>query len=172
MLPLATGVAVCDALCACGVKALRLRWPNDVLVGNRKLAGLLIDQFQPGLAVVGIGINVANEPQTHDATLNGHVVRLVDLISPAPSVTELAMRVLASLRAIWLAVGNSGPQEILPRINALWDLPRRVLLNLNGTLVEGDFAGVDVGGRLRLRLANDVTQFFDPHEVKLLRDIP
>src|SRR5690349_19647555 len=54
MLPLATGVAVCDALRANGANQLRLRWPNDVLVGNRKLAGLLIDQFRPAAAVVGV----------------------------------------------------------------------------------------------------------------------
>jgi BirA family biotin operon repressor/biotin-[acetyl-CoA-carboxylase] ligase len=172
ILPLAMGVAVCDVLRDLGVTELRLRWPNDVLVRDRKLAGLLIDQFQAGLAVVGIGINVGNRPEICDPALEGLAVRLADLISPVPSVSDLAQFVLAALRDIWSQVLDMGSGSVLPRINALWDLPRRVQLDLDGTMVEGEFAGVDAGGRLRLRLSNNVNQFFEPQEVKLLRDIP
>ncbi len=172
LLPLASGVAVCDALRALGVKELRLRWPNDVLVGDRKLAGLLIDQFQSGRAIVGIGINVNNHPQTRDAALNGHVVRLADMISPSPSVSDLADRVLTALSDVWREVLDKRPASILSRVNALWDLPRRVQLDLDGTVVEGNFTGVDAGGRLRLRLSSDVNQFFEPQDVRLLRDVP
>ena len=170
MLPLATGVAVCDALRANGVEELRMRWPNDLLVGERKLAGLLIDQFQPGLAVVGIGINVRNQPEVRDGSLNGHVVRLADLVSNAPSPRDLAVRVLASLKTVWLEVQNERPESILSRVNALWDLPRRVQLDLDGTLISGDFSGVDASGRLQLHI-DGTTKFFEPQEVRLLRDI-
>lgn len=170
MLPLATGVAVCDALRANGVEELRLRWPNDLLVSERKLAGLLIDQFRPGLAVVGIGINVRNRPEARDGSLNGQVVRLADLVAAPPSLRDLAVRVLASLKSVWLEVQDDGPESILPRVNALWDLPRRVQLDLDGTLVSGDFLGVDAGGRLRLR-TDGATSFFEPQDVRLLRDI-
>lgn len=170
MLPLATGVAVCDALRANGVEELRMRWPNDLLIGNRKLAGLLIDQFQPGLAVVGIGINVRNQPEARDGSLDGHVVRLADLVVATPSLRDLAVRVLASLKSVWQEVQNTGPASILPRVNALWDLPRRVQLDLDGTLVSGDFTGVDTGGRLRLH-AHGNTILFEPQNVRLLRDI-
>lgn len=170
MLPLVTGVAVCDVLRATGVEDLRLRWPNDILVDERKLAGLLIDQFRPGLAVVGVGINVRNQPESRDRSLDGHVTRLADLVSHAPSPHDLAVRVLASLKSVWLEVRHAGPEAILSRINRLWDLPRRVRLDLDETRVEGDFAGVDAGGRLQLR-AGGTIQFFEPQEVRLLRDI-
>jgi len=170
ILPLAAGMAVCDALRANGVEELRMRWPNDLLVGHRKLAGLLIDQFQPGLAVVGIGINVRNQPEIRDGSLNGQVVRLADLVFATPSLRDLAVRVLASLKSVWQEVRTAGPESILPRVNSLWDLPRRVQLDLDGTQVTGDFAGVDTGGRLRLRTQGN-TILFEPHDVRLLRDI-
>jgi BirA family biotin operon repressor/biotin-[acetyl-CoA-carboxylase] ligase len=170
MLPLATGVAVCDTLCANGVKQLRLRWPNDVLVGNLKLAGMLIDRFQPGLAVVGIGVNVGNQPEACDCSLKGQVTRLADLVSKSPSLRELSVHVLASLKSVWLEVQTAGPEKILSRVNELWDLPRRVELDLDGTLVSGEFAGVDSGGRLQLR-ADGATQFLEPQDVRLLRDL-
>ena len=59
-LPLLTGVAVAAAVrSAAGVAAV-LKWPNDVLVGDRKLAGILAEQSPTGDAVVvGVGLNVA-----------------------------------------------------------------------------------------------------------------
>jgi BirA family transcriptional regulator, biotin operon repressor / biotin---[acetyl-CoA-carboxylase] ligase len=57
MLSLAAGVAVVDALEDVGVRA-RLKWPNDALVGGRKIAGILLERH--GHAVVlGVGINVS-----------------------------------------------------------------------------------------------------------------
>lgn len=56
-LPLLAGVAVASAVReTCGVDA-RLKWPNDVLVGERKLAGLLTE-VTGGAAVLGVGLNV------------------------------------------------------------------------------------------------------------------
>lgn len=171
LLPLAAGVAVCDALRANGVAKLRLRWPNDILVGERKLAGLLIDQFRPGLAVVGIGINVCNHPESRDGSLNGQVARLADLVSAVPSLPELAMRVLTSLQLVWMEVQSTGPETVLPRVNALWHLPRAVQLDLDGTLVTGAFVGVDGRGRLHLRRADSESKFYEPQDVRILRDL-
>jgi BirA family biotin operon repressor/biotin-[acetyl-CoA-carboxylase] ligase len=171
LLPLASGLAVCQALIDLGVKQIRLRWPNDVLVGNRKLAGLLIDHFQTGRAVVGIGINVRNRPEALDPTLDGCVVSLADLLDDPPTLRDLALHVLGSLKQTLLPLLETGPETILPRLNALWDLPRRVQLDLDHTLVSGDFAGVDSNGRLKLQTAG-VMQCLEPHNVRLLRDLP
>jgi len=57
LVPLATGVAVARALGDLGVGA-RLKWPNDVLVSGRKIAGILVEAT-PRAAVAGVGINVA-----------------------------------------------------------------------------------------------------------------
>jgi BirA family biotin operon repressor/biotin-[acetyl-CoA-carboxylase] ligase len=56
MLPLAAGVAVCEAL---PLRAL-VKWPNDVWIGGRKVAGILVEgRPLEGWAVLGIGINVS-----------------------------------------------------------------------------------------------------------------
>lgn len=171
LLPLAAGVAVCEVLGRLGVQQLRLRWPNDVLVADRKLAGLLIDQFQPGRAVVGIGINVTNQPEACDQTLRGHVARLTDLVGAGPTIVELATDLLAALKSVWLPVLAASPANLLPRINALWALPRQVQLDLDGTLISGEFAGVDATGRLQLHPDTGAPQFFEPQDVRRLRDL-
>jgi len=60
LLPLRVGVAVAEALRAFGIEA-SLKWPNDVLVGERKIAGILIENIGER-AIVGIGINLTSSP--------------------------------------------------------------------------------------------------------------
>ena len=58
---LAVGLGVADALTAAGLRDTRLKWPNDVLLGTRKLCGILIElpaAKEPPRVVIGIGINV------------------------------------------------------------------------------------------------------------------
>ncbi|MBA3301471.1 MAG: bifunctional biotin--[acetyl-CoA-carboxylase] synthetase/biotin operon repressor, partial [Thermoleophilaceae bacterium] len=61
LLPLAAPVAVCEA----AGPATRIKWPNDIWLGEgRKLAGILIEgRPQDGWAVVGIGLNVGEPPE-------------------------------------------------------------------------------------------------------------
>jgi BirA family biotin operon repressor/biotin-[acetyl-CoA-carboxylase] ligase len=171
MLPLITGLAVCDALRDCGVPRLRMRWPNDVLVDDAKLAGLLIDQFSPGLAVVGIGVNVSNRPDMCDTALRGHVARLEDFAPALPSLHTLSMQMLNTLKLLWQSARANQISELLCRVNDLWDLPRRVALDLDGEHIEGQFTGVDETGRLHLCLPDKSERFFEPHQVRMLRDL-
>jgi BirA family biotin operon repressor/biotin-[acetyl-CoA-carboxylase] ligase len=171
ILPLAAGWVVCDALQELGVAGLRLRWPNDVLAGDRKLAGILIDSFARGLAVVGIGLNVHNRPESSDPRLWHQTERLDNLV-PAPvaleTLTDLLLRRLGAAVDELLA-RRSAP--LLAGVNRLWALPRRVELNLDGPVRTGQFAGVDESGRLLLLDAAGVESAFAPEEVRHLREL-
>jgi BirA family biotin operon repressor/biotin-[acetyl-CoA-carboxylase] ligase len=60
LLPLAAAVAVCEACEAVAPVRCGIKWPNDVWVDRRKIAGILIEgRPQEGWAIVGIGVNVA-----------------------------------------------------------------------------------------------------------------
>jgi BirA family transcriptional regulator, biotin operon repressor / biotin---[acetyl-CoA-carboxylase] ligase len=62
LLPLAAAVAVCDACEGTGGPAARVKWPNDVWIDRRKVAGILIEgRPQEGWAALGIGLNVTTE---------------------------------------------------------------------------------------------------------------
>ena len=89
-LPLAAGLAVVDAVeAACGVQAA-LKWPNDVLAGDGKLAGIL-SEVAGQTIVVGIGLNVTLRADEVDEPL---VTSLTDLGVAAPDRTALAAEVL------------------------------------------------------------------------------
>ncbi len=170
-LPIAVGLAVCDVLRELGVPSLRMRWPNDLLIRDRKLAGLLVDQFSPGLAVAGIGINVFNRPETHHPLLRNQTVRLADVVSNPPSVRALAALILAELRRLIGRIEAGSFAALLPRVNQLWGRPRRVELELDGGKCAGMFNGVDAGGRLIL--SNDLADpiAYEPWQVRHLTEI-
>jgi BirA family biotin operon repressor/biotin-[acetyl-CoA-carboxylase] ligase len=63
LLPLAVPVAVCAAAEAVGGRDCRIKWPNDVWIDERKVAGILIEARLPDWAVIGIGVNVAIAPE-------------------------------------------------------------------------------------------------------------
>ncbi|MEX2107210.1 MAG: biotin--[acetyl-CoA-carboxylase] ligase [Solirubrobacterales bacterium] len=90
-LPLAVPLAVCEVAeelapeTKCGVK-----WPNDVQVGGRKLAGVLIEaRPQDGWAVVGVGLNLTIEPHEFPPELRETAVSLFDGPSPGDSAVPL-----------------------------------------------------------------------------------
>jgi BirA family biotin operon repressor/biotin-[acetyl-CoA-carboxylase] ligase len=92
LLPLAAAVAVCEAL---PVQAA-VKWPNDVWIDRRKVAGILVEaRPQAGWAVLGIGLNVTTEsfpPELADTATSLHLAGvdstpdrlLVDLLSVLP----------------------------------------------------------------------------------------
>jgi BirA family biotin operon repressor/biotin-[acetyl-CoA-carboxylase] ligase len=171
-LPLAAGLAVSKVLQELGIHQARLRWPNDVLVADRKLAGLLIDQFVPGLAVVGIGLNVSNQPEACEPALKNQTTRLADLLphSPPPELTALALLVLEHLAQVLVSLGREGPSALFRQVNLLWGEPRPVELDLDGTLRRGLFTGLDSEGRLTLSDSVGKVDFYDAHEVRHLTE--
>ena len=93
-LPLATGVAVVDAVApllqGTGIE-LGLKWPNDVLAGGGKLAGILAEVSRP-VVVIGLGLNVTQAPEGV-----GGATSLADLGVAAPDRGRLVCGLLAEL---------------------------------------------------------------------------
>jgi BirA family biotin operon repressor/biotin-[acetyl-CoA-carboxylase] ligase len=95
-LPLATGVAVADAVAplleTAGVQP-GLKWPNDVLAGDGKLAGILAEVSKP-VVVIGLGLNVTQAPEEVEGA---GATSLLDLGVPAPDRGQLIAGVLREL---------------------------------------------------------------------------
>lgn len=158
-LSLLAGVAVVDAIRAAAaeqgasIPSLRLKWPNDVLIGTAKVAGILPETTAiPGekslSVVVGIGLNLVGQPDGlgRDVTyLAAHGVAC----SPAS-----ALHHLDEAMQFWLARWNCGTG--FPHVRTAW-LERAgrpgepVAINAGAERVEGVYVGIDDGGSLILR---------------------
>ncbi len=179
LLPLAAGWALLSVVRALGVAGARLRWPNDLLVDRRKLAGILVDRFTADAAVVGFGLNVANRPQDADASLAGQVTRLADLLPEAPAAAALVPPLLAALTREHHRLESGDAGELCRDLNAAWQLRHvHVTLIQTGSVppiglggINGHLEGVDRHGCLLLGdQAGDVHRI-PPHRVELLREI-
>jgi BirA family transcriptional regulator, biotin operon repressor / biotin---[acetyl-CoA-carboxylase] ligase len=112
-LPLAAGVAVVDTVAAeAGVRA-GLKWPNDVMVGDRKLAGIFSEVAESNtLVVIGIGLNVTLSAEEAGDPV---AVSLLDVGAAALDRDRLARRLLSELgRRIvsWRRAGGVDEQLI------------------------------------------------------------
>ena len=60
-LPLVTGAVLVDSIRSRGISGAHLKWPNDVLVEEKKIAGVLCEVHPDGRVIVGIGLNICSE---------------------------------------------------------------------------------------------------------------
>jgi BirA family biotin operon repressor/biotin-[acetyl-CoA-carboxylase] ligase len=173
ILPLGAGWAVIEALGAIGISGLRLRWPNDILHGRRKLAGLLVEQYQPETVVVGVGINIDNQPDSLDASLMGHTIGVTELAHRSVLLDEITRLTLGALRRLQNMIEQDRFGEIVTDINTRWGEARRVQLSLNTgpELLAGTFRGVDPEGRLSFTDDLGTAHILEASQVALLREV-
>lgn len=172
---LACGVAVAEALCARGVP-VRLKWPNDLLLNDRKLAGLLAEVAFAGsmqntpthntpthTLVVGLGLNLRPTPMPSDrpsAALGSIALSPISLSEVIDiGATETALATWGTCMSVALlqsieAVSHTGFAPWAARFNALLGWCERAVVALDAhtgaTLAQGTVRGVDAQGRLLL----------------------
>jgi BirA family biotin operon repressor/biotin-[acetyl-CoA-carboxylase] ligase len=99
-LSLAAGVAIARALASCGVERARVKWPNDVVVDLRKVAGILVEtsgEIQgPTTVVAGVGVNYRLGERSMDR-IDQPVADVAGCATTAPSRAELLAALLAEL---------------------------------------------------------------------------
>lgn len=99
-LSLAVGVAIVRALTSLGIHGITLKWPNDILSGFHKLAGVLIelhgDMLSPGTVVIGIGINLKLSGDTR-AQIDQAVTDIASVTGRMPDRNRLLAVVLKEL---------------------------------------------------------------------------
>lgn len=146
-LPLLTGYAVHAALVD-RVPGLGLKWPNDVLVDDQKLAGILVERVDTPTgpaAVLGIGINVLQEQRDLPVP---EATSLLLQVEGRPDRTEVLDTVLGSLNALLPLLGDT---EALRRAycGECVTLGRTVRVEVPaGEPVTGRAVDIDAGGRL------------------------
>jgi len=155
-----------------GVRDIRLRWPNDLLAGSKKLAGLLIEQSAAGTLIVGLGLNVANAPWEQDPSLEQTTTRLADLLPHPPGLATLTGHILEALAAAHAAMQTGGMAEAIRELNAHWTEERLIKLDLQGgQQFTGRFLGLDPEGNLRMLLPHGGETAIDHQWVQRLTEL-
>jgi BirA family biotin operon repressor/biotin-[acetyl-CoA-carboxylase] ligase len=144
LLPMLAALAVADVADRCDAagRAAAIKWPNDVLLDGRKVAGILAEgRPQEGWVVLGIGLNVAVAEDDFPAELRVTATSL----GRAPADVEQALTLLLERLAHWLA---APPGEAMDAYRARDALAGRAIAWNGG---HGTALGVADDGRLRVR---------------------
>jgi BirA family transcriptional regulator, biotin operon repressor / biotin---[acetyl-CoA-carboxylase] ligase len=151
-LPLLTGVSVAVAVRQVAAVTAVLKWPNDVLVGSRKLAGILAEQ-SGDVVVIGVGLNVSAPADELPVSSGG--LRATSLLAEGATVSREAVlaEILRELEPRYLAFTgdpSSGETGLLSEYRALCaTLGRVVRAELpGGRVLSGVARDIDTGGRL------------------------
>ena len=159
-LPLLAGAAMTGAVNGVlPAPEAALKWPNDVLIGGRKVSGLLTELIPGGAVVVGSGVNLflgeaeLPTPTSTSLTLAGATLHGDDLVD------HVLAAYLAGLRDLTGRLIDAGGDAVASgghaAVTAVCDtLGRVVRVELpGGDVLEGTAAGIDPTGRLQVRLA-------------------
>lgn len=155
-LTLAIGLGVIEALEDTGVDGVQLKWPNDLMVGDGKLGGILTESQSRSAGaitiVTGLGLNV-NLGDVSDLVLDmGSTRRVTDLARIAdvlPRHSDLAARLINCLCATFVGFEIDGFDRYAQRwAERDWLLGREVVINTPQQQIAGTGAGIDSEGAL------------------------
>ena len=147
---LANAAATVSAPTTPTTPAVMLKWPNDVVVGDRKICGVLLEP-QPGSAttrpavIVGIGVNVNN---SIDPDLAQHATSLAEQLGCSTPLTDCLIGILDEIHSE-IQAWHDRDAELPKRWNAACrDLDRQVTVHTPNGEVTGTCRGIDSAGRL------------------------
>jgi BirA family biotin operon repressor/biotin-[acetyl-CoA-carboxylase] ligase len=157
LLPLLAGVAVAEVASSAGPSA-QVKWPNDVLIDGRKVAGILVEgRPQERWAVLGIGLNVALAPDDFPPELRNTATTL----GLSPGAVEPKLAELLEVLERWLGQ----PEEVVLEAVRARDALRGQRISWSGG--EGTADGIDGDGRLMIRAGDGRRVALDAGEVHL-----
>lgn len=151
-----------------------LKWPNDILCNDRKLAGLLLEANEKGV-VIGCGVNLKNAPKlkgsSHspialDELMSGELMsgELID----ADNLAGLIIVQIAELYALWQ---SGGQQIIFDEWRSCCDMKgKAVRIQTVTKLIEGVCEGIDADGQLCVRQSDGLRTKISAGDVEIMRD--
>ncbi len=152
LLPMLAAATVLEAVRHIGVRGASIKWPNDIEVDGRKLAGLLIHarHGEASWAVVGVGVNLARTPKLADRR-GRRPVSVADLIGPGDAADRAEELIRAFTGGLDHGIRSPAGHVTRWREGLRHRLREAMTVRLaDGAEIRGRFAGVTDEGHLRL----------------------
>lgn len=164
-LTLSIGVGAANALRRFGVDDVALKWPNDLLAGNQKLGGILLDSASAGgsnlTVVCGLGVNVdiGGAKDVHSSIVRNGDLKATDLrrsLTDVPAMPQLAAGMIEAFTSTvqqYIDLGFDGFAEDWRKLD--WLSGRHVVVTQQQQRREGIASGIAANGALILRDGDD-----------------
>lgn len=163
-----TAIAAADAASTFAPSAeIKVKWPNDILAGGKKLAGILLESASgsdriPTYLAIGVGMNLSHYPTDTEFPATSLASFNVAVPSPSRALTQLAAH-FAKWYDVWMKAGFAPIHDAW--ITRAAGLGTRIRARLTHEETSGVFEGIDDTGALILREAQGRTRVIAAGEV-------
>jgi len=142
--------------------AIQNKWPNDILVDGKKMAGILLEAVTEAdkllALIIGMGVNLTNCPEDR--------VSLNDFVTDSPARDEFLPVLLAQLQEVLIEFQDQGFEPLREEwLDQAAFLHQTIHVRLPKETLSGIFEGLEPDGALRLRLANGEVKMVHSGEV-------
>ena len=159
ILTLLSAVSICEAVKELTGLDVKIKWPNDIFIGNKKLCGILtelnaeMDQIR--FIIIGIGLNINNDKKS---LITGST-SLKEETDNTFSRVSILQEILRKIEANYFIFQKSGPKVIADKWrNYALTLGRRVKVAIQKDQIEGQAVDIDTDGSLLLRKDSGIVQ--------------
>ena len=163
ILSLMTAVEVAKLLDRYGIDNVSIKWPNDVLIGDKKVCGILLEGQLPNYLVIGVGLNV-NQKEFPD-NLRRPATSMSNELSRDVDLEDLKEQLFPNIINNFNKLDRDEYLSYFSKHNYL--LNKRVKVNINQQLFIGDVVGIDSNFNIQI-LCNDILLHVDSGELEIL----
>jgi len=177
LLPLAAGLALRDALSEIAKLPVSLRWPNDLICRGGKLGGILCEASFLGNeishAVLGVGLNVNHDEESFPVQIRSQATSLKILHAKEFDARPFLFK-LWQIMDDWYRIFLAGKKaQIIRAFEEFSEFSPgdRLTIITEKTKMTGEYLGIDLGGRLLLRLQGVERSFLAPEILGIKKEI-
>ncbi len=172
LLSLTCAVAVAESLGKIGKHHAKIKWPNDIMLAQKKIAGILLEA-KPGKRrtsyIIGIGINCHQRKDDFASELR-KTATSIDIPSRSVCDRNLIAKALLSSLDHWLRTAENNSKKVIEKWQELSiQLGHRVELIFNGKNFAGNCIGIDPQKGLILHLDHGRIRFFDAAHTSIIK---
>ncbi len=170
ILTLMSAVSICEAVKTVTGLEAQIKWPNDVLIQNKKISGILTEMNaemdKVNFVVIGIGLNVNNDKKS----LVAQATSLKEEQSQELSRLVILQELLRSIEINYFLLEAKGSQEIIDKWrNFTLTLGKRVKIYYQNKQIEGQAIDIDTDGALLIRKDSGLIQKVACGDINLCR---
>jgi len=169
MIIITVAVAVAETI----AKSAKIKWPNDILLGAKKVAGILVEAFEKNKKkyfIVGIGINCHQGKKDFDGELAGMATSIDIESGTICDRNRIAKRLLVNLEH-FLDMAVKDPDEIVEKWRtASMLLSKRITVEHNGAQFMGNCIGVEPAEGLIIQLERGGVRMFDAVSTTIVKN--
>jgi len=164
LLSLSCAVAVAEAIGKPTKGETKIKWPNDIILNGKKVAGILLESktINGGVTyIIGIGINCHQKKDSFPAELQSTATSIDIENHSVVDRISLAKRLLSSIEH-WLKLAEKNSEKVIDQWHKMSiQLGHRVTLLYNGKRFSGNCIGIDLEKGLILQLDSGGVRMFD-----------